>query len=43
MALLTMQDETATGSILTRLKLEIAQEMLTVRELIARRVQDRMR
>ncbi|MDJ0365791.1 hypothetical protein QMK33_11565 [Hymenobacter sp. H14-R3] len=40
MALLTIQDETATGSVLTRLELEIAQEMLTVRELIARRVHD---
>jgi hypothetical protein len=40
MALLTIQDETASGSILTRLELEIAQEMLTVRELIARRVHD---
>ncbi|TGE29614.1 hypothetical protein [Hymenobacter metallicola] len=38
MAVLTIQDETATGSILNRLELEIAQEMLTVRELIARRV-----
>ncbi len=40
MALLTIQDETATGSILARLELEIAQKMLTVRELIARRVHD---
>ncbi|MFD1467007.1 hypothetical protein ACFQ48_02125 [Hymenobacter caeli] len=40
MALLTIQDETATGAVLTRLSLEIAQEMLTVRELIARRVHD---
>ena len=39
MALLTFQDETATGSILSRLELEISQEMLTVRELISRRVQ----
>ncbi|MBC8083563.1 MAG: hypothetical protein H7Z21_10160 [Hymenobacter sp.] len=38
MALLTIQDETAAGGILHRLELEIAQEMLTVRELIARRV-----
>ncbi len=38
MALLTIQDETATGSVLTRLELEIAQEMLTVRDLITRRV-----
>ena len=39
MALLTIQDETATGNILHRLELEIAQEMLTARELITRRVQ----
>ena len=39
MALLTILDETTTGSILTRLELEIAQEILTVRELIAQRVQ----
>lgn len=39
MALLTIIDETATGSLLARLELEIAQEMLTVRELITRRVQ----
>jgi hypothetical protein len=39
MALLTIQDETATGSVLNRLELEISQEMLTVRELISRRVQ----
>lgn len=39
MALLTIQDETATGSVLSRLELEINQEMLTVRELISRRVQ----
>lgn len=38
MALLTILDETATGSILSRLEVEINQEMLTVRELIARRV-----
>ena len=40
MALLTIQDETATGSVLHRLELKISQEMLTVRELIARRVHD---
>jgi len=40
MALLTILDETATGSILSRLEVEITQEMLTVRELIARRVHD---
>ncbi|MFD1872590.1 hypothetical protein [Hymenobacter bucti] len=40
MALLTILDETAAGSILNRLELEISQEMLTVRELIARRVHD---
>ncbi|TGE08118.1 hypothetical protein [Hymenobacter fodinae] len=39
MAVLTILDETATGGILNRLELEVAQEMLTVRELIARRVQ----
>ncbi|WP_223649765.1 hypothetical protein [Hymenobacter psoromatis] len=38
MALLTILDETATGSILTRLELEITQEILTVRELITQRV-----
>jgi len=38
MALLTIQDETATGDILHRLAFEIAQEVLTVRELIAQRV-----
>ena len=38
MALLTILDETATGSILSRLEVEINQEMLTVRELIAQRV-----
>ena len=40
MPLLTILDETASGSILHRLELEISQEMLTVRELIARRVHD---
>ncbi|MGI4761648.1 MAG: hypothetical protein ACRYF0_13135 [Janthinobacterium lividum] len=40
MALLTILDETASGSILRRLELEIAQEMLTVRALIAQRVHD---
>ena len=40
MALLTILDETASGSILCRLELEITQEMLTVRELIAQRVHD---
>ncbi len=40
MALLTILDETASGSILRRLELEISQELLTVRELIARRVHD---
>ena len=40
MPLLTILDETASGSILHRLELEIAQEMLTVGELIARRVHD---
>ncbi|UOG76194.1 hypothetical protein MTX78_06250 [Hymenobacter tibetensis] len=39
MAYLTIQDETATGSILNRLELEITQETLTVRDLIAQRVQ----
>lgn len=39
MAYLTIQDETATGGILNRLELEIGQETLTVRELIAQRVQ----
>ena len=38
MPLLTILDETASGSILHRLELEIGQEMLTVGELIARRV-----
>jgi hypothetical protein len=40
MALLTILDETASGSILGRLEMEISQEMLTVRELITRRVHD---
>ena len=40
MALLTILDETADGSILHRLELEISQEMPVVRELIARRVHD---
>jgi hypothetical protein len=40
MALLTILDETAAGSIISRLELEIAQEMLTVRELISQRVRD---
>ena len=40
MPLLTILDETASGSILHRLELEISQEMLTVRELIAHRVHD---
>jgi hypothetical protein len=40
MALLTILDETASGSIISRLEVEITQEMLTVRELIARRVHD---
>lgn len=40
MALLTILDETASGSIISRLELEIAQETLTVRDLIARRVHD---
>jgi hypothetical protein len=38
MALLTILDESASGSIISRLEVEITQEMLTVRELIARRV-----
>ncbi|MBD2769502.1 hypothetical protein IC235_16560 [Hymenobacter sp. BT664] len=38
MSVLTIQDETATGGVLHRLELEIAQEMLTVRELIEQRV-----
>ncbi|WP_324679168.1 hypothetical protein [Hymenobacter sp. GOD-10R] len=40
MPLLTILDETATGSIISRLELEINQEMLTVRELITHRVHD---
>jgi hypothetical protein len=40
MALLTILDESASGSIISRLEVEITQEMLTVRELIARRVHD---
>ena len=40
MRLLTILDENASGSILHRLELEISQEMLTVRELIARRVHE---
>jgi hypothetical protein len=40
MALLTILDETASGSVLRRLEVQIAQEMLTVRELIAQRVHD---
>jgi len=40
MPVLTILDETASGSILHRLELEINQEMLTVGELIARRVHD---
>jgi hypothetical protein len=40
MPVLTILDETASGSILHRLELEITQEMLTVGELIARRVHD---
>ncbi len=40
MALLTILDETASGRIISRLEVEITQEMLTVRELIARRVHD---
>ena len=40
MPLLTILDETASGSILHRLEVEMAQEMLTVRELIAQRVHD---
>ncbi|HEX8326680.1 MAG TPA: hypothetical protein VF629_04005 [Hymenobacter sp.] len=43
MPLLTILDETAGGDILHRLELEISQEMLTVRELIARRVHDEVR
>ncbi|UOR06446.1 hypothetical protein MUN82_04960 [Hymenobacter aerilatus] len=40
MPLLTILDETASGNVLHRLELEIAQETLTVRELITRRVHD---
>jgi hypothetical protein len=40
MALLTILDETATGSVISRLEIEIRQEMLTVRELIGQRVHD---
>ncbi|TPG66549.1 hypothetical protein [Hymenobacter nivis] len=40
MPILTILDETASGSIIGRLELEISQETLTVRELIARRVHD---
>jgi hypothetical protein len=40
MPLLTILDETASGSILHQLELEISQEMLTVGELITRRVHD---
>ena len=40
MPLLTILDETASGQVLHRLELEISQETLTVRELIARRVHD---
>ena len=40
MARLTILDETASGSILHRLELEINQETLTVGELITRRVHD---
>ena len=40
MPVLTILDETASDSILHRLELEINQEMLTVGELIARRVHD---
>ncbi|MBC8082327.1 MAG: hypothetical protein H7Z21_03890 [Hymenobacter sp.] len=40
MALLTITDETSSGSIISRLEIEIAREMLTVRELIAERVRD---
>ncbi|SET90099.1 hypothetical protein [Hymenobacter actinosclerus] len=38
MPLLTILDETASGSIINRLELEISQETLTVREMITRRV-----
>ena len=40
MARLILLDETASGSIISRLELEITQETLTVRELIAQRVHD---
>ena len=40
MALLTILDEAADGSILHRVELEISQERPAVRELIARRVHD---
>ena len=40
MPILTILDETASGSVLHRLELEVTQEMLTVGELIARRVHD---
>ncbi|MCR5890005.1 hypothetical protein LRS06_19960 [Hymenobacter sp. J193] len=40
MPILTILDETASGSILRRLELEITQETLTVRELITQRVHD---
>ncbi|WP_019946822.1 hypothetical protein [Hymenobacter aerophilus] len=38
MPTLTILDETASGSIISRLELEISQETLTVREMITRRV-----
>ena len=40
MPTLTILDETASGSIISRLEMEISQETLTVRELIAQRVTD---
>lgn len=40
MPILTILDETASGSVVHRLELEIGQEMLTVGELITRRVHD---
>lgn len=40
MPILTILDETASGSIINRLELEISQETLTVREMITRRVHD---
>ena len=40
MPTLTILDETASGSIISRLELEISQETLTVREMITRRVHD---